>query len=142
MQPASPRTTGGYGIHPNYNPFVGTELTLVAGYAVTSFAQVEAGYGHFFSGDYIAQSQAANGGSRDADFVYRPDQLQILVRLKCRQRKRGGRHHLQRESGGIFQTQSAGNDALPLADEEFYHAPELCEHLVLLLTKPTSSIKF
>jgi hypothetical protein len=65
-----PRTTGGYGIHPNYNPFVGTELTLIAGYAVTSFAQIEAGYGHLFSGDYIAQSQAHNGGARDADFVY------------------------------------------------------------------------
>jgi len=66
----TPRATGGYGIHPNYNPFVGTELTLVAGYAVTRFAQVEAGYGHLFSGDYIAESQAANGGARDADFVY------------------------------------------------------------------------
>jgi hypothetical protein len=66
----APRTTGGYGIHPNYNPFVGTEFSAVAGYAVTSFAQVEAGYGHFFSGDYIAQSQAVNGGARDADWVY------------------------------------------------------------------------
>jgi hypothetical protein len=64
------RATGGYGINPGYSPFVGTEISLVAGYAVTSFAQVEAGYGHFFSGDYIAQSQAANGGARDADFVY------------------------------------------------------------------------
>jgi hypothetical protein len=59
-----------YGIHPNYNPFVGTQLTLVAGYAVTSFAQIEAGYGHLFSGDYIQQTLAHNGGSRDADFVY------------------------------------------------------------------------
>lgn len=66
----APRTTGGYGIHPNYNPFVGTEFSVIAGYAVTSFALVEAGYGHFFSGDYIAQSQAVNGGSRDADWVY------------------------------------------------------------------------
>ncbi|HUC84837.1 MAG TPA: alginate export family protein [Candidatus Acidoferrales bacterium] len=66
----APRTTGGYGIHPNYSPFVGTELSLVAGYAITSFAQVEAGYGHFFSGDYIAESQAANGGARDADWIY------------------------------------------------------------------------
>ena len=66
----APRATGGYGIHPSYNPFVGTELSVVGGYAVTSFAQVEAGYGHFFSGDYIAQSQAVNGGARDADWVY------------------------------------------------------------------------
>jgi len=66
----APRTTGGYGIHPGYNPFVGTEFSVVAGYAVTQFAQIEAGYGHFFNGDYIAQSQAANGGARDADWVY------------------------------------------------------------------------
>jgi hypothetical protein len=66
----APRTTGGYGIHPGYNPFVGTDFTAVAGYALTRYAQVEAGYGHFFAGDYIAQSQAGNGGSRDADWVY------------------------------------------------------------------------
>lgn len=65
-----PRSTGGYGIHPGYNPFVGTQFSAIAGYAVTKFAQIEAGYGHFFSGDYISQSQAANGGSRDADWVY------------------------------------------------------------------------
>ena len=66
----TPRATGGYGIHPNFNPFVGTEFSVVAGYALTRFAQVEAGYGHFFAGDYINQSQAGNGGSRDADMVY------------------------------------------------------------------------
>jgi hypothetical protein len=65
-----PRTTGGYGIHSTFNPFIGTEITVIAGYAVTSFATVEAGYGHLFSGDYIAQSQALNGGSRDAEFAY------------------------------------------------------------------------
>jgi len=66
----APRTTGGYGLHPNYNPFVGEEFSAVAGYAVTRFAQVEAGYGHFFAGDYINQSQAGNGGSSDADWIY------------------------------------------------------------------------
>lgn len=66
----APRTTGGYGANSSYNPFVGTELSAIAGYAITKFAQLEAGYGHFFSGDYIAQSQAMNGGSRDADWVY------------------------------------------------------------------------
>ncbi len=66
----APRTTGGYGIHPGYDSFVGTECSAIAGYAVTKFAQVEAGYGHFFAGNYIAQSQAGNGGDRDADWVY------------------------------------------------------------------------
>jgi hypothetical protein len=66
----TPRTTGGYGIHPNYNNFVGTEISTVAGYALTRFALLEAGYGHFFAGDYIDQSQNVNGGARDANWVY------------------------------------------------------------------------
>jgi hypothetical protein len=61
----------GYGINPNYSSFVGTELDLVAGYAITRFAQLEAGYGHFFVGDYITSSlSASTHGSRDADYVY------------------------------------------------------------------------
>ena len=59
-----------YGIHPTYDSFVGTELTAVAGYAVTRFAQLETGYGHFFTGDYVHQTLAASGGDRDADWVY------------------------------------------------------------------------
>lgn len=67
---AQGRATGGYGIHPSFSPFVGTSVSLVAGYAITSFAMVEAGYGHFFTGDYIDQSMAINGGARDANFGY------------------------------------------------------------------------
>jgi len=65
-------TSGGgsnYGINPNYNAFVGTELDMIAGYAVTRFAQLEVGYGHFFTGDYIHQSLSVVG-SRDADYIY------------------------------------------------------------------------
>lgn len=65
-----PRTTGGYGIHPNYSPFLGTELDLIAGYAVARFAQLEGGFGHFFTGEYIQQSLAGVGGARDANYVY------------------------------------------------------------------------
>jgi hypothetical protein len=61
----------GYGINPNYSAFLGTELDLVAGYAVTRFAQLEAAYCHFFTGDYIQQSlHAPTFGDRDADYVY------------------------------------------------------------------------
>jgi hypothetical protein len=43
----------------------------VAGYAVTRFSQVEAGFAHFFTGEYIDQSLASpDYGSRDANFVY------------------------------------------------------------------------
>jgi hypothetical protein len=67
----------GYGVNPNYSQFVGTELDLVGNYALTKFAQIEAGYGHFFHGDYISQSLSApTHGSRDADFCY--VQLNVL----------------------------------------------------------------
>jgi hypothetical protein len=65
-----PRTTGGYGVHSGYDNYVGSEVDLVAGYAVTRYAQIEAGYGHFFAGKYIKQSVAGVGGSTDADWVY------------------------------------------------------------------------
>lgn len=61
----------GYGVNPAYDSFVGSELDLVAGWAMTRFAQIEAGYAHFFHGEYIAESLAApNYGARDADFAY------------------------------------------------------------------------
>ena len=71
----SPRgglTSGGgsnYGINPGGSAFVGTELDAVAGYAVTRYALLEVGYGHFFTGDYIHQSLSV-AGSRDADYIY------------------------------------------------------------------------
>ncbi len=58
-----------YGINPNYGSFVGTELDVIAGWAVTRFAQLEVGYGHFFVGDYIRESLSAVG-SQDANYVY------------------------------------------------------------------------
>ena len=61
----------GYGINPSYSQFLGTEIDVIAGYAVTRFAQVEAGYGHFFVGDYVQQSLSnANYGSKDANWFY------------------------------------------------------------------------
>jgi Alginate export len=65
-----PRTTGGYGIHPTYSGFLGSELDAIAGYAMTKFAQLEVGYGHFFTGSYIDQSLQASGGSRDGNYLY------------------------------------------------------------------------
>jgi len=61
----------GYGVNPSYSSFVGTELDVIVGYALTRYAQVEAGYGHFFVGDYVKQSlSASTHGSTDADYVY------------------------------------------------------------------------
>jgi hypothetical protein len=58
-----------YGINPDYSSFVGTELDAIVGWAVTRFLVLEAGYGHFFTGDYIRQSLSAIG-SKDADWGY------------------------------------------------------------------------
>jgi len=66
---ATPGT--GYGVNPGYNSFVGTELDVIGGFALTRFAQLEVGYGHFFVGDYIQSSlSATTRGSTDANWVY------------------------------------------------------------------------
>lgn len=67
----APTPGTGYGVNPAYGSFVGTEIDVVATYTITRSAQVEAGYGHFFAGDYIEQSLANPAfGSQDANFVY------------------------------------------------------------------------
>jgi hypothetical protein len=68
--PGAPRTTGGYGIHPGYDSFVGEDLDLVATHAITSYASLQAGYAHFFAGAYVKDSLAGHGGKADADFGY------------------------------------------------------------------------
>lgn len=68
----------GYGINPDYDSFLGGEIDLIAGYALTRYAQIEAGYCRFFTGPYIDSSLANPAfGSRDANFAY----LQLLVRF-------------------------------------------------------------
>jgi len=69
----SGRSSNGYGVHPGYSSFVGSELDLTASYSVTSWWILQAGYGHFFVGDYIKESVSsvpANGGAVDANFFY------------------------------------------------------------------------
>lgn len=70
-------TGTGFNRNPSYDSFVGGEVDVVAGYALTKFASLEAGYGHFFTGDYIDQSWANAGGSADADWFY----LQTVIRF-------------------------------------------------------------
>jgi hypothetical protein len=69
----SGRNSNGYGIHPGYHSYVGSELDLVASYSPKSWATLQVGYGHFFVGDYIKESVGsvpANGGAVDADWVF------------------------------------------------------------------------
>ena len=50
---------------------MGSEIDFVATFAVSPHATLEAGYGHFFVGDYIEQSLSApTHGSEDADWFY------------------------------------------------------------------------
>jgi hypothetical protein len=67
----------GFNRNPSYDSFVGGELDVIAGYAVTKFASVEAGYGHFFAGDYLDQTWANAGGSANAHWFY----LQTMIRF-------------------------------------------------------------
>ena len=71
----APRTTGGYGLRPEAGNFVGTELDFVATYNLTTYASAQAGYGHYFVGDYVKDSLNPVGGAADANWVY----LQMLV---------------------------------------------------------------
>jgi hypothetical protein len=71
------RTSGGYGLNPQNGSFLGHELDLVATYKPTPFLQLQAGYGHFFTSDYIDQTFQTHGGSHDADWVYLQAQLSL-----------------------------------------------------------------
>jgi hypothetical protein len=73
---AAPGSGMGYNINPGYGSFAGSEIDLVATYALKTWASVQAGYGHFFTGDYVEESLSAPGyGSSDADWFY----LQLAV---------------------------------------------------------------
>lgn len=74
----NPTPGTGFGINPGHSNFLGSEIDLIAGYALTRFASLEAGYCHFFPGNYIEDSLSNPAfGARDADFAY----LQVLVRF-------------------------------------------------------------
>ncbi|MEM1159089.1 MAG: alginate export family protein [Verrucomicrobiota bacterium] len=67
--------TGRYGNALSGNPsaFVGHEVDLKSRYHLTRWMSLEAGYAHFFAGDYLRDTAPTLGGSRqtnDADFAY------------------------------------------------------------------------
>jgi hypothetical protein len=66
----APRKTGGYGINPSAGNYVGSELDLLAAYALPYGLSVQGGYGHFFAGDYVQASLAHGPGARDADYLF------------------------------------------------------------------------
>ncbi|GAB4243391.1 MAG: hypothetical protein OHK005_07710 [Candidatus Methylacidiphilales bacterium] len=49
--------------------FVGSELDLTVRYDLSKWIKLEAGYSHFFTGDYV-RNTAPSGRTEDADFVY------------------------------------------------------------------------
>ncbi len=68
----------GYGINPSYDSSLGAEIDVIAGYALTRYAQLEAGYSRFFTGSYIDSSLSdPSFGSRDANWAY----LQLMVKF-------------------------------------------------------------
>ena len=69
----SGRNANGYGRHPGFDSFVGSEIDVVATYSFKGLADLQLGYGHFFVSDYIKQSVgsvAKNGGAVDANWFY------------------------------------------------------------------------
>ena len=60
---------GGYRINPSYSSQLGTEVDVVAAWAFTPCAQIEAAACHYYRGNYIKQSLAAVG-SKDASYYY------------------------------------------------------------------------
>jgi hypothetical protein len=72
-----PRTTGGYGIHPQNGSFAGQEVDLIATYQPTQYLQVQGGFGHYFTGDYVNQTFQNLGGAHDANWVYIQAQLKF-----------------------------------------------------------------
>ncbi|GAA5119652.1 alginate export family protein [Luteolibacter yonseiensis] len=62
------RNANGYGINSGYGSYVGSEIDIYANYAVTKWSNVQLGYGHFFTGDYIEDSVGT--AAEDADWFY------------------------------------------------------------------------
>lgn len=50
--------------------FLGHEFNIHATYKISEQLEMETGYGHFFAGQYAADTAPIGGGSDDADFVY------------------------------------------------------------------------
>jgi hypothetical protein len=59
-----------YGINPNFSSYAGSEIDLLATYAIRHDISLQAGVSHFFVGDYVKSSLARIGGARDATFAY------------------------------------------------------------------------
>jgi hypothetical protein len=68
VQTAAQQGTG-YGINPNAGSYVGSQVDLIANWALSPYIGLEAGYAHFFRGDYIKDS-LAKIGSTDAEWIY------------------------------------------------------------------------
>lgn len=68
---AVPGSGTGYDRNPGYDSHVGSEIDFVATYAPKPWLSAQAGYGHFFVGDYVRRSLSApTHGASDADWVY------------------------------------------------------------------------
>jgi hypothetical protein len=59
----------GFGLNPTYSPDLGQEADLIGGWSPVKWLCLEAGYGHYFRGEYIKQSFSVVG-SKDANYFY------------------------------------------------------------------------
>jgi hypothetical protein len=71
------RTTGGYGIQPQNGNFGGQEIDLVATFAVKRYLNLQAGFGHYFTGQYVNQAMDRVGGAHDSNWFYAQVRLSL-----------------------------------------------------------------
>jgi hypothetical protein len=71
------RTTGGYGIQPQNGNFGGQEIDLVATFAVKRYLNLQAGFGHYFTGQYVNQAMDRVGGAHDSNWCYAQVRLSL-----------------------------------------------------------------
>ncbi len=70
-QSGAGRNGNGYSrANSTYDSFAGSEVDLDVTYAITPWAGLRTGYGHFFTGGYVDASKQSFGGSKDADWIY------------------------------------------------------------------------
>lgn len=67
---------GGYRINPSYSDELGHEVDLIGTWVIKPAAVLEAGFGHYYRGDYVKESLRAVG-SKDATYGY----LQLTLNL-------------------------------------------------------------
>ena len=67
------RRLNGYGRNPAFSSYIGQEIDFLVNWRTSPWSRAQAGYGHFFAGNYIRRSlnsAPVNGGTVGANWAY------------------------------------------------------------------------